>query len=642
LKSKTNKSFSSKCRESFLLGNLITFSEYLYSKAADSLFVKLLTDHDTSSERFGSGMFGKLIETFHKTDASRIKMKMAFASYVENSFLINLYRRLITFILDAGISLYGNTVFAFGFLSSVVYIVKRYLLLDQDVKLSGLAAGIALMLFSIPLLLSKSHFRVALGESFFGAYVLQGMFGFLPTDFKPMAEHNKCGALFMLFGASLGLLTFYIPCEYIVIAVIALSLLPCIMHKPEFGFMLLAFALPFLPTMVLAGLLILVIASFFFKVLRGKRTFKFDICDTFVLFFITLMMLGGIVSSNASKSIEPALLYVCFMLSYFLAANLIRSTKQLRHTVKLLVLSLLITSVYGLYQNFFGTAFAGWHDEEMFSDIATRVISTFENPNVFGEYLILLIPVVISLMFIKNDPKSKVAWLAVLICSCGSLIYTWSRGAWLGFIIAMFIYLLVMYKHTIALCILGLFSFPFMIPFLPESIVNRFTSIGNLNDTSTNYRVNIWKAVVKMIEDTFITGIGVGEGAFDEIYPYYSLSGIESAPHSHNLYLQITLETGLIGLIVFIIAIFFIIRQCFTAVKKVADIHNEGAMLSDDYKRLTYLTVGMICGIIAFLVMGFTDYVWYNYRVFLMFWIMCGVAVASARSVRAELCPVKY
>ena len=68
-------------------------------------------------------------------------MKMAFASYVENSFLINLYRRLITFILDAGISLYGNTVFAFGFLSSVVYIVKRYLLLDQDVKLSGLAAG---------------------------------------------------------------------------------------------------------------------------------------------------------------------------------------------------------------------------------------------------------------------------------------------------------------------------------------------------------------------------------------------------------------------------------------------------------------------------------------------------------------------
>jgi len=77
-------------------------------------------------------------------------------------------------------------------------------------------------------------------------------------------------------------------------------------------------------------------------------------------------------------------------------------------------------------------------------------------------------------------------------------------------------------------------------------------------------------------------------------------------------------------------------------VKKVADIHNEGAMLSDDYKRLTYLTVGMICGIIAFLVMGFTDYVWYNYRVFLMFWIMCGVAVASARSVRAELCPVKY
>ena len=76
MKSKTNKSFSSKCRESILLGSLITFSEYLYSKAADSFFIKLLTDHDTSTERFGSGLVGKLIDKFHSTDASRLKMKM--------------------------------------------------------------------------------------------------------------------------------------------------------------------------------------------------------------------------------------------------------------------------------------------------------------------------------------------------------------------------------------------------------------------------------------------------------------------------------------------------------------------------------------------------------------------------------------
>ncbi len=521
MKSKTNNSFSSKCRESIILGNLITFSEYLYSKAADSFFVKLLTAHDTSSERFGSGLIGKLAELFHKTDASRLKTKMVLASYVENSFLINLYRRMITFILDANISLYGNTVFSFGFLSSVIYIVKRYLLLDQDVKLSGLAAGIALMLFSIPLLLSKSHFRSALGESFFGGFVLRDMFGFLPADFKPSAEHSRYGALFMLFGAFLGLITFYIPPEYIVIAIFVMSLLPCILHKPEFGFMLLAFALPFLPTMILAGLLILTCISFFLKVMRGKRTVKFDICDTFVLFFIVLTFLGGVVSSNVSKSIEPALLYVCFMLAYFLAVNLIRSTKQLLHTVKLLAVSLLITSVYGLYQNFFGAAFAEWHDGAMFSDISTRVVSSFENPNVFGEYLILLIPMTISLLLLRKDPKSKVIQALTLICACGSLIYTWSRGAWLGFIIAMFVYLLVMYKHTMALCILGLLALPFAVPFLPASVVNRFTSIGNLNDTSTNYRVNIWKAVVKMIEDTFVTGIGVGEGAFDEIYPYY-------------------------------------------------------------------------------------------------------------------------
>ena len=31
----------------------------------------------------------------------------------------------------------------------------------------------------------------------------------------------------------------------------------------------------------------------------------------------------------------------------------------------------------------------------------------------------------------------------------------------------------------------------------------------------------------------------------------------------------------------------------------------------------------------AFLVQGMTDYVWYNYRVFLMFWIMTGLSAAA-------------
>ena len=44
-----------------------------------------------------------------------------------------------------------------------------------------------------------------------------------------------------------------------------------------------------------------------------------------------------------------------------------------------------------------------------------------------------------------------------------------------------------------------------------------------------------------------------------------------------------------------------------------------------------------MCGILATLVQGLTDYTWYNYRVYLMFWLAAGLSVAFVRYGRAEL-----
>jgi hypothetical protein len=45
----------------------------------------------------------------------------------------------------------------------------------------------------------------------------------------------------------------------------------------------------------------------------------------------------------------------------------------------------------------------------------------------------------------------------------------------------------------------------------------------------------------------------------------------------------------------------------------------------------------MLCGMLALLLMGLTDHVFYNYRVFLMFWLLAGVSVAQTRVGRAEM-----
>ena len=43
------------------------------------------------------------------------------------------------------------------------------------------------------------------------------------------------------------------------------------------------------------------------------------------------------------------------------------------------------------------------------------------------------------------------------------------------------------------------------------------------------------------------------------------------------------------------------------------------------------ICAAVIAGLFGFLLQGMFDYVWYNYRVFLMFWIFIGMGIASGR-----------
>lgn len=70
-----------------------------------------------------------------------------------------------------------------------------------------------------------------------------------------------------------------------------------------------------------------------------------------------------------------------------------------------LVLGCLLVAGYGVYENYFGALLTIWQDTEMFGDIAGRVTSTFGNPNVLGEYLIMAIPFALA-MLLTGEKRS--------------------------------------------------------------------------------------------------------------------------------------------------------------------------------------------------------------------------------------------
>jgi len=444
-------------------------------------------------------------------------------------------------------------------------------------------------------------------------------------------DHNfkKANIICFCAGMILGALTYFLESPIGAVAAVCFVMagtaaVYAVLCYPEAGFIALLFSAPFMipGNLIVTGALpcMLVAGCYFLKLARGKRTFNFEIFDLFVLMFCVIIFFGGAVSVSKTGSIRPAMMYLCFTLMYFVGVNMIRSKEMIMRSMAAVMLSAFSVAAIGMYQNYSGKGTSViWQDVSMFTDISGRVVSTLENPNVLAWYLVLTMPFMIVSAFIAENVRARMPYVICAFVSLMCLVYTWSRGSWLGFIFLCLILFIIISRKSIAVYL----GFVIMIPFtplvLPDTIVQRFMSIGNIADSSTSYRVNIWLGTLRMIRENLIEGIGIGRDPFRIVYPGYSLAGIEGAPHSHSLYFQILTETGLIGLIVFIFIIFFLLQYCLTAMKK----------SSEKYIKL-YIAAGM-CAIAGMLVNGLTDYIWYNYRVYLAFWLVIALTAAICR-----------
>lgn len=391
-----------------------------------------------------------------------------------------------------------------------------------------------------------------------------------------------------------------------------------IFAKPMIWLSITVFAVPFVSTMMSLLLLICTALSLFLKVAINKNfKLKYFKTNAWVLVFALVIGICAITSISLEESRNIALLMIAFVLSYFVVINTIENKKQFKFILYVFSIAAVITAFYGLYQYMFGDLYSqAWLDKEMFEDIKMRVYSTFENPNVYGEYLILAIPIIVGLLWTEKGIFKKLFWLGSLGVTMLALALTFSRGCWLGIILAIGLLAIMIDRRFILLGIVALLFLPFV---LPESIINRFLSIGNMGDSSTSYRVYIWMGTLAMLADYWFSGIGLGITSFNTIYPIYSYNNI-SAPHSHNLYLQLVVEFGIVGLIVFLGMLYNFYKETIISI----------------CKKKNILTSSLIAGVSGFMLQSMFDHTWYNYRVVLIFWIIIAFGLVSTKVSKSD------
>ena len=638
-------------RGSLILTALDRLSHTIYRSFANGFFGWLFTGYPENASF-------ALAERFRGLGRFFAALRSAFNRAVENSLCVLLIEGIMRRFLRCRVRVFGVFAVSFGAYTACASLV-RILMRDGVISLADspeLYFALFIVVLSIPLIISKTTLADALCGSYTGRAVL-AILGYRPEQVMLAGEGLVVSRLNVAFlcGLVMGVLTYSVSPVLLVLGLCGIVFAYLILCKPEIGVMTLCFAMPFLPTMALAALVIYVFLCFSLKVFRGKRIIRWEPLDVMVAAFAVVLFCGGTVSFS-SASLKPALLFVCFLAAYFEAVWLLRDREWVVRCSVAAVVSAALVSLYGVYQYVTGSSVMAeaWVDSEMFASISGRAVSTLENPNMLGEYLILLIPLAVGMFIGYGEGLRRIPALFCVGCMGVCLLMTWSRGAWLGLIGAALLFLFIWHRRAVWLIFAGIASIPVLPYILPASIIGRFTSIGNLGDSSTSYRMYIWRASCEMIRDYGWTGIGIGEGAWDKVYPMYAYLGVETAPHSHNLFLQIWLETGIGGLLIFVAVLFLMVQSVFTLYRRLytaREVHCPSTMEDTagdstaernrqdmrNRAQIRIFSASLLCGIFAVLIQGMTDYAWYNYRVYLMFWLVIGLTAASVRSAETYI-----
>ncbi len=363
---------------------------------------------------------------------------------------------------------------------------------------------------------------------------------------------------------------------------------------------------------------------FIFKVImsNGDKVDLKDIDFSLIIFFISIFI-AAVTSLFPRDSINYLAYYFITFLTIIVIVSSINSYDDLYKMIKLLLIGVFLTALYGAYQ----WLVVGIQVNPSLTDLTInqgmggRVYSTMGNPNVYGELLVLTIPFFGTIIFNEKSLIKKAFWLILLMPIMVILLKTGSRSAWVAFAVAMFIFVFFWNRKLVPfLILLGVLA----IPFLPNAIFKRIMTIFNSNDTSLKYRQMILGPAFAMLKDYWLTGVGLGNRVFATIYQRYKSFGLTTVAHTHNLYVQLWLEAGLAAVTSLIVLVFRLLREVFRAVRKKKN------------PKINNILIASLSGVLGLCVMGLADHIWFYNRILFMFWINIAIVLASLKLIRNQ------
>ena len=347
------------------------------------------------------------------------------------------------------------------------------------------------------------------------------------------------------------------------------------LREPWFHAVLYLVIIPLLPEYVAPVMVPLAVV---FAALDAKKTGHPFTMGTvgWVLFAVTAYFAVTVpFAAQPLSSLVSTGLWAMMLGGYLVLHTVLTERQRLDDTLFLVTLVLGIVGAIGCVQYF--ARFVGlqaslqvweWLDTLVYSifpfivDLrvdGVRVCSTFSNPNILSQYLVMATPVAAYHAF--HAPRKS--WRGIscfcLLAAIGCTAFTFSRGAYLALAVVALVMVVANRRRIVVILLSALAA----LLLIPDAVWNRVASLGKL-DLSGLERIAAWDICLEIIANNPVFGTGCGI-----FYTWQVLAEAGTrAPHAHNTVLQLLVEGGIVVLGLLLYLAFHVIHSSFMMIRR--------------------------------------------------------------------------
>ena len=276
---------------------------------------------------------------------------------------------------------------------------------------------------------------------------------------------------------------------------------------------------------------------------RKEVTVSFHIVE----FPLAIYVVASIISTYVADHPRPETTVILpKAMLFFAAIMLFRNVPELKR------LALMAHAVFAVWISGAGL----WEYFALYQrDLEHRITGSSTHVMTFSGQLLPL-----SLLFGILWLHERKWWMGVpAVLTTFALLLTFTRSAWLAWVFAVFIVLVLPRPRWIAYAFAALILF---VSLMPIAMFGRLMSSFDPRVESNLDRVRMVQAGVEMIRDYPL--FGVGPANVKEMYPLYRLpdSPRFKVPHLHNNVIQIWAERGILALAGYLLFLYFFVREC--------------------------------------------------------------------------------